>query len=145
MGRSGSSKDRRRKTSKETCGRNSSSPMQRSRSLREKLGFNEKETGTHYFWRYRRYIVFSSSEYEGITYKRSKTTDLTPKLERRNLSPGHLPRPRSQVIRISGHSYLPFFIQGDELDLAKEFHHDGERRRKSSFFEQIYNLLKNIL
>ena len=46
MGRSGSSKDRRRKTSKETCGRTCSSPMQRSRSLREKLGFNEKEKGT---------------------------------------------------------------------------------------------------
>ena len=40
MGRSGSSKDRRRKKSKETCGRNCSSPMQQSRSLREKLGFN---------------------------------------------------------------------------------------------------------
>jgi hypothetical protein len=50
MSRSGSSKDRRRKTSKETCGRNSSSPMQRSRSLLEKLGLNEKEKGTYYFW-----------------------------------------------------------------------------------------------
>ena len=83
--------------------------------------------------------------YECIPYTRSKTTDLTPKMERRNLSPGHLPRPRSQVNSSLCHSYLPFLIQGDELDLVKEFHHDGERRRKSSFIEQISNLLKNIL
>ena len=49
MGRSGSSKDRRRKTSKETSGKKCSSLMQRSRSLRKKLGFNDKEKGTHCF------------------------------------------------------------------------------------------------
>ena len=44
-GRTGSSKERKRKTSKDSR-RNSPSPMQRSRSLRDKLGFNEKEKGT---------------------------------------------------------------------------------------------------
>ena len=36
-------------------------------------------------------------------------------------------------------------IQGDELDLAKQYEDSGDRRRKSSFIEQISNLLKNIL
>ena len=48
---SGSSKDRRRKKSKESSVRNSPSPMHnRSRSLREKLGFNERKEGTQFVW-----------------------------------------------------------------------------------------------
>jgi len=107
--RSGSSREIKRKTSMDSSGRNSTSPMHRSRSLREKLGFSDKE--------------------KGVKYIKSKTTDLTPTLDRRNLTPGLLTRPRSQ---------------GDNLNLDS-FARDGERRRKSSFIDQISNMLKSIL
>jgi hypothetical protein len=59
MGRSGSSKDRRRKTSKETSGRTCSPPMQRSRSLREKLSFNDKEKGSYILIVKKIYSIYS--------------------------------------------------------------------------------------
>lgn len=44
--RGGGSKERKRRTSKEVSGRYSSSPIQRSKSVREKFGLN-KEKGTN--------------------------------------------------------------------------------------------------
>ena len=47
MARASSAKDKRRKTSKETNSKkNSTSPIQRSKSLRDKLCFNDRDKGT---------------------------------------------------------------------------------------------------
>ena len=46
MARASSAKDKRRKTSKETNKKNSTSPIQRSKSLRDKLCFNDRDKGT---------------------------------------------------------------------------------------------------
>ena len=46
MARTSSGKDRRRKHSKESSGKNSTSTMQRSKSLRDRLCFSDKDKGT---------------------------------------------------------------------------------------------------
>ena len=50
MARTSSGKDRRRKHSKESSGENSTSTMQRSKSLRDRLSFSDKDKGTDHLF-----------------------------------------------------------------------------------------------